>query len=106
VLIVLETADLSKLPPAQALALTSQDVRAYLNTKCVAGADGKTKEWRVWDKDTIADAETPLWQAAFKRAAGKTLPWIIVSNGKTGTEEALPKDAASLLALLKKYGGD
>ena len=108
VLIVIETADLSKLPPAQALALTAQDVRAYLNAHCVAGADGKTKEWRVWDKDVDPAAETPLWQAAFKRAAGKTLPWIIVSAGgsKGGFEGPLPADSASLLTLLKKYGGD
>jgi len=104
VLIVLKTDDLSKLPPAQAIAIQSKDVTDYLNSKCAVGTDGKQKEWRIWDSTTDPTGESPIWQAAFKRTAGKSLPWILISNGKTGTEEVLPADTASLLTLLKKYG--
>lgn len=104
VLIVYKTADLSKMPAAQVNAIHSGAVRDYLDAKCAVGADGKTKEWRMWDADINPSAETALWQTAFKRAAGKTLPWVIVSNGTTGFEGALPADSDALLALLKKYG--
>ncbi len=107
VLIVLESADLSKLTVAQATALTSQAVRAYLNDKCPAGPDGKTKEWRIWSKDTDASAESKLWQDAFAQTKGQTLPAIVVSNPKQGGGFVgpLPADADALLTLLKKFGG-
>ena len=103
-LIVYETADLAKLPSAQRAVLTSAEVRGYLNDHCTPGPDGKTKEWRVLDKDADAGGEPALWQAALKRDR-KSLPWLIVSDGKTGFEGPLPADTAATLALLRKYGG-
>lgn len=104
VLIVYETAELSKLPPEQLVALNSQEVRQYLQAHCVLGPDGKTREWRLWDKDVNTSGESPLWQAAMQRPR-QSVPWIILSDGKTGFEGPLPSDTAALLALLKKYGG-
>jgi len=94
------------LTPAQQLALSSGDVRSYLNQTCPAGPSGQ-KEWRFLDKSADLTNESPLWQEAFKRTSGKPVPYIIVSNPDKGGgfEGALPTDAASLLALLKKYGG-
>lgn len=104
VLILYESAELSKLPAPQQLVLASQSVRDYLNGKCVVGADGKTREWRMWDKDVDASAESKVWQEALARPR-KGVPWIIVSNGKDGFEGPLPASVDETLALLKKYGG-
>jgi hypothetical protein len=104
VLAIYDTAALGTMSRAQLGALMDGNVRAYLNGHCVPGPDGKTKEWRIWDQSVITDAETPLWQAAMKRPR-QALPWVIISNGKTGYEGPLPADAASTLLLLQKYGG-
>ena len=109
VLIMYESKDLNNLPSAQVQALSSQNVREYLERKCPKGPDGKTAEYRIWDKDTAADGESLTWRVAFKRAKDKSdgkTPWVVISNGKTGYEGMLPANAADLLTLLKKYGGD
>lgn len=92
------------LPAGQADAVSAGDVRAYLNAHCPAGSDG-TKSWRIWWNTTDASKEDLIWQNAKKLADGKALPYIIVSNGKTGEAGPLPKDKDGLMALLQKYGG-
>ena len=104
VLVVYETADLTKMPAAQQNVLFTKVVRDYLNEKCIAGADGKTKEWRMWDKDVATQGETKLWQDAMKRSR-KSIPWIVISTGKTGYEGPLPADVPAAMELLKKFGG-
>ncbi len=108
VLIVEETVDRSKLPPAQRLILTSGTVRDYLRSKCApdstANQDGRA--YRIWDKDSDVSNELKSWQDAFKRAkADKNFktPWILVSNGKTGYEGPLPENVDKMIELLKKY---
>lgn len=104
VLIVYETSELAKLPASQTAALTSAELRAYLNDKCVAGADGETKEWRILDKDADLSNESKVWQAAMKRDR-KSIPWIVISDGSKGYEGPLPANTADTLKLLKQYGG-
>lgn len=138
-LIVYESKDLTSYPASQSNILYTKEIRDYLNSKTVKGADTKTGEWRIWDKDVDATNETKLWQDALKRPrtltikdvavdkyevwspsglvatfprreeavalSSKTLPWIVISTGKTGYEGPLPKTVAETLALLKKYGG-
>lgn len=104
VLIVYETADAGKMPPAQQNILYGQQTRDYLNQKCVVGPDGKTKEWRIWDKDVATGSESQLWQTAMKRPRAST-PWLIVSNGTTGFEGPLPATVDDFLNLIKKYAG-
>lgn len=104
VLILYESADLAKLPKEQVAAMNSAEVRSYLTSKCVKGADNKTSEWRIWDKDVDASAEPAHWQAALKRPR-TAVPWIIISTGKQGFEGPLPTTQADLLALLKRFGG-
>jgi hypothetical protein len=104
VLMVYETAEVSKYPAAQSAVLYSKSVRDYLNAKCAAGPDGKTKEWRIWDKDADPSQEASHWQAAMKRTRAGT-PWLVVSDGKTGFEGPLPNTVEETLTLLKKYGG-
>lgn len=106
VLIVYETAELSKMPAEQRNVLYSKTVRDYLNSKCPAGADGRTREWRIWDKDVATDGESKLWQDAMSRPKRAT-PWILISNSpKGGFEGPLPKTVDETLALIKRYGGE
>lgn len=105
VLIVYESKDLGKMPAAQQNVLYSKTVRDYLTAKCVAGTDGKTKEWRIWDADADTSAEGKLWQDVMKRER-KALPWVVISNpGKGGFEGPLPENADKFLDLVKKYEG-
>lgn len=102
VLVVFESADLMKMPPKQQLIMYSRRVWDHLDSVCVAGADGK-KEWRIWEQNVPGlENETKLWQEAMKRDR-KSTPWVIISNGKTGTEEALPATIEEFLALVNKY---
>jgi hypothetical protein len=102
---VYETSIIQKLPPAQSAVLFSKKVRDYLDAKCARGADGRTPEYRIWDQDIDTTAAGALWQAAMKRER-KSLPWLVVSTGKSGYEGPLPATVDETLALLKKYGGE
>lgn len=102
VLMVYESSDLSKLPPGQLSILYGQQVRDYMTSKAAMGPDGKTKEWRILDADTIGDS--PLWQAAMKRPRA-SLPWVVISDGHKGFEGPLPKTEAEMMTLLKSIGG-
>lgn len=106
-LFVYETSELNKLSQSQFDALCGADFRAYLNSKCALGADGKTREWRIWDKDIDTTGETKLWQDAMKNALAapnfKTPYAVISSTGKTVFSEPLPD--GDLLAWIKQWGG-
>ena len=104
VLIVYETADLPKMPAAQSVALRAKVVWDYLDAKCVAGPDGKTKQWRIWDKDVDTRNESKLWQDAFARKRA-SVPWIVIGTERAGYEGPLPENTDKVLELLKKYGG-
>ena len=107
VLFLYESMDLGKLSKEQVAILTSTKVRDYLNSKCVKGEDGKTPEYRFFDKDTPLDNETKLWKDVFKRPY-KELPWVCIGNGKTGYEGPLPKtveETLKLLAMFELKGG-
>lgn len=103
VLIVYESADLAKMPAAQQLILFSKAPRDLLNQKCVVGPDGKTKEWRIWDKDSDVTNEPKVWQDVFKRPRSQ-VPWVVISSGTTGYEGPLPANVADFTTLLGKYG--
>lgn len=107
VLVLEETADRTKLPPEQAALFTDTNIRAYLNTHCIKGPDGKTPEFRFFDKDADVSHESALWQSAMTQAKAANLPTptIAISTGKSGVIQALPANEADMLALLKKWGG-
>lgn len=105
VLIVEDVKARQKLPPTQLMVLFDKKVRTYLDAKCVMGSDRKTREWRIWDQGVDASSESKLWQDVMKRHR-KSLPWIVISDGKRGYEGPLPEDVDQTLALLKKYGGE
>jgi hypothetical protein len=87
--------------PSQKLILTSLDLRDYLNSRCVKESDG-TAGFRFFDPDVQFAQELSHWQTVMKRARDD-LPWIVVSNGKTGTEQKLPETVEDTLALIKRY---
>lgn len=109
VLLVYETAELAKMAKSQRDILYSVapgGVRAYLDAKCVPGPDGKTKEYRIWDKDLDIAAASAEWKAA--RAAAKGVPGIVVLSGQTNAvlhAGPLPANITETLTLLKKFGG-
>jgi hypothetical protein len=102
VLIVYEAADLGKYPATQVSILSDGSLRAYLLDHCPKGADGKTAEFRIWDKDVDASGDAKLWQDALKLPRERT-PWIVVSNGVTGTQQPLPDNVADTLKLIQKF---
>ena len=105
VLIVYESSELSALPPDQAVLMTSGNVRDYLQRKCSKGSDGKTPEFRIWDKDVDATNAGQTWKDALA-IQRNGLPWLIVSNGTTGFSGPLPDNEAALIAKLKQYLGE
>jgi hypothetical protein len=104
VLIVYDDVNKTKMPAAQLNVLYSVKIRDYLDAKAPLGPDGKTHEWRIWDKGIDGSADSKLWGDAMKRPRSSH-PWIVVSDGKTGYEGSLPANVDDTLALLKKYGG-
>lgn len=101
-----ETADRDKLQPGQREALLSAapgSVRDYAQTHCVK-INGQP-EFRLIDKDQDLSKDSEAVQIAGKLPR-TSLPWLVVSNGKSGYSGPLPATAAESLAILKKYGGE
>lgn len=101
VCIMEETAERSKLPAEQLAIFTSQNVRDYLNEKCAKVND--KPEYRVFDVNTSMENESKIWQDAMKQEYG-SLPWLLISNGRKGASQALPKTVDEMMEVLKKYG--
>lgn len=111
VLIVEETKQRGNMPKEQLSILTGMNVRKALDANFGAG------NYRIWDKDVDATAEDPRWQEALKRATEKAQesgwspsdpegifpPQILISNGRTGTIEALPGSESEAIQLLDKF---
>ena len=104
VLIVYEAMTEQTLPPAQQAAIFGKKTRDYLNAKCAPGPDGKPKEWRIFDQNTPTDGDTQVWRDAMKRPRA-SVPWLVVSDGKTGFEGPLPATDAEITAILTQFGG-
>lgn len=102
-LIVYETADLGK-DKRLSDTIYSSEIRNWLSDNCVVGSDGKTREWRMFDKDISLAGAAQHWVDAMKRKRD-AVPWILISNGKTGYEGNLPHGAEATMALLKKWKG-
>lgn len=92
----------TKLPRPQQAIMFDSSLRDYLDSKCVMGKDGKTREWRIWPTGADYSKTEKHWQDVMKRER-KSLPWIIISDGKTGYEGPLPENVDKTLELIKKY---
>lgn len=102
VLIIYETDGTLPLTAGQREIILGPPVRDFLNLNCITEADGKTKSWRIFDKDAKFTNPNDKWAKALQRPRAQ-VPWIIVSNGTTGYEGPLPNDPTACLELLKKY---
>lgn len=103
VLVVYESADLPKLPAAQQAVIYGKAVRDRLDALTPLGPDGKTHEWRMWDKDTDASAEVPAWGQLLRRER-KSLPWVVIASDAGPLYEGpLPANAADMAELLDRY---
>lgn len=99
--------------PQQA-AINSTLVSAYCKTHCAKGNDGKTLEYKQYEPDTDVSAESPEIQELYKTAVNESkgiLPWLVITNGKTGYSGPYPasptatENVNAVLGLLQKYGG-
>jgi hypothetical protein len=70
--------------------------RDYLDAACGKG------NYRIFDKDVPLAGESELWKNVMTRPR-KSVPWLLVGNGKTGYEGKLPDTEAEFLDLIKKY---
>lgn len=100
VLIVYETGDLAN-SETDAI-LRGGKVRGYLSVNCAKGPNGVTPEARIYDKDIDQTNMPQIWKDAMARPR-KQVPWIIISNGKTGYEGPLPKNVDETIGLIDKY---
>lgn len=103
VLIVEESGDRMKLPAAQQDIILGEEMRVFLDEKTVLGPDGKTHEWRIWDKDTPLTSERPVWKTLMGKAR-TSVPWIVLADGEVPVFEGpLPANTADTKALIQKY---
>lgn len=100
-LIIEETADRGRLPASQLGIFSSTKIRKYVDQNFAKGPSSNP-EFRIFDKDLDMSMESKTWQDAMKLPRD-SLPWIIVSNGKTGYSGPLPKNEADVLSLFQKY---
>ena len=99
-LIVEETADRPGLPGSQQSIFASVPLRHYLNEHCAKLADG-SPGWRICDKDDLGGLPAELKSAA--ETPRDSLPWLYVTNGKTGLSCPLPKSVDEVLEKVKAY---
>lgn len=90
------------LPLSQRMIFSDPSVREYLDSHC-AKEDG-APAYRILDSEADMSNASTQWQDAMKRAR-TSLPWLIISTGKTGAEGPLPATVEDTLAVLKKWGG-
>ena len=100
VLIVYESGEMTKYPIETQIILAGADVREFLKKNCVS--EGNAPGFRIYDPDIDLSNDKPVWQKAMARPRSQ-LPWLIVSNGKTGYEGPLPPGPTAFLELVKKY---
>lgn len=84
--------------------ITGKAVRDYLQSKCVAGDDGKTKAFAIIRSDANV-TNAPKWIADTVQRHPGQKSYMVVSDGKTGYDGPLPADANAALAILRKVGG-
>ncbi len=108
VLIVKEAKEVGMLAEEQKAIFTSNEIREWCLANCVKLDDGNPAI-RIWDDDytvqQITDNSSVI-AVGYKTVledAKQDLPWIAISNGKTGVSQPLPATVAETLALIKQF---
>lgn len=81
----------------------SVKIREYLDRKCEK-YDGLPERRFVDDDTDMSREKSPVMRELFARPRS-SLPWLIITNGKTGYEGPVPEDVDRTLERLKQYGG-
>ncbi len=108
ILVAEETNDRNSYTPGQRdaiLATTPGSLRAYAAEKCIKV--GGAPAFRVLDKDDFADlSREQQWVRDAAKSVDLTkLPFVVVSNGKTGDTFQAKPEAADTIAAIKKFEG-
>jgi hypothetical protein len=94
VLVVEEMDDRNKLPASQVGIFSSTELRKWLVEN--------NAQWRMFDDDVDQTFLEQKWKDAMARPRA-SLPWVTISNGRTGWEGPLPKTVAETISLMEKY---
>lgn len=92
VLIVEETNERGNLSAGHLAVMTSVVLREWFDEHDVA--------WRIYDKDTEGASEPFATALHLPR---DSLPWILISNGKTGFSGPLPDGVSATIRLIEQY---
>lgn len=92
----------AELPAGQQAIVFGKAFRDYLAANCAVGPDGKTKAWQIWDKNVDASTAPKVYRDAFARPRS-SIPWIMIGNGTTGYEGALPASVEATTKLIDQY---
>ena len=87
VLILEETSERNTLTRGQREVLFGEKVRTYLRTNCVTTPTNPDGAFRIWDKDVdmSTDTDGANWIAGKAYKKPTAYPWLVISNGRTGT---------------------
>lgn len=96
VLIVESTEDRDELSRSQTAARDSVIWRAYVES--VGG------QWRVLDDQTDISKELE-WVKSGMAVPRASMPWLVISTGKSGSSVPFPENLEALMLELKKFGG-
>ncbi len=101
---VLMVYDPATLSASQQGIVFGKAVRDYLQAKVTLGPDGKTKDFWILQAGTDVSA-APKWIGDVMQRHPGQKSYMVVSDGKTGYDGALPASAAEALTILTKIGG-
>jgi hypothetical protein len=79
-----------KLTSKQSDELYGAAFSSYMNAECVKGPDGRTAEFRIWEKSTPLAGASELWRQAMGRSVHAAPPTLMFGDGTTGWEGPLP----------------
>jgi hypothetical protein len=95
VLIVYETAKVGDLTAEQRAIILGTDVRGALDAAA-------PKRYRIYDQDADLQFVPQVWKDAMA-VPRQSLPWLAISNGKTGFSGPLTMTAAEFRKMLEEY---
>lgn len=99
ILIIYEKDD--TLPFRQDSIIHGERARNWMDAHTPTLGDGQ-HAWRIYDQNADLSGALDPWRKGMSRPRD-ALPWIIISNAKTGYEGPLPANVDAFLQLLERY---
>lgn len=94
----------ASLTPEQEGVVYGMAVRMYLQSKCVVGTDGMTKDFWIL-RAGLDTKNAPKWVGDQVQRHPGQKAWMVVSDGKVGYDGPLPANANEAMSILTKIGG-